>query len=107
DAVRRSTKQIHPELRRIARLLPRSVATPRTLWLARRLSGLARKGADDVAVVEVAPELTVRVHRPPGEHPTTGLLWIHPGGYVMGTASMHDAFCRRLARELGATVAAV
>jgi acetyl esterase/lipase len=35
------------------------------------------------------------------------LLWVHGGGYVIGTAAQEDAFCRRFADELGAVVAAV
>ena len=35
------------------------------------------------------------------------LLWIHGGGYVIGSAAQDDELCRRFARELGATVAAV
>lgn len=35
------------------------------------------------------------------------LLWIHGGGYVLGSAAMDDALCRRLADELGILVAAV
>jgi acetyl esterase/lipase len=35
------------------------------------------------------------------------LLWIHGGGYVMGTAAMDDKTCTRFASELGAIVAAV
>lgn len=35
------------------------------------------------------------------------LLWIHGGGYVLGSAAMDDGLCRRLAEELGILVAAV
>jgi acetyl esterase/lipase len=34
-------------------------------------------------------------------------LWIHGGGYVIGTAQQDDELCRRFARVLGVTVAAV
>jgi len=50
----------------------------------------------------------VRLHRPAGaEQPGPALLWIHGGGYVLGTAQQDDDVCRRFARELGVTVAAV
>ena len=50
----------------------------------------------------------VRLHRPDGVSQSgAALLWIHGGGYVMGTAQQDDAVCRRFARELGVTVAAV
>jgi acetyl esterase/lipase len=36
-----------------------------------------------------------------------GLLWIHGGGYVIGTATQDDALCRHLSNEVGILVAAV
>ena len=45
--------------------------------------------------------------RPASANPAPALLWIHGGGYVMGTAKQDDRLCRRFARELGVTVAAV
>jgi acetyl esterase/lipase len=35
------------------------------------------------------------------------MLWIHGGGYVIGTAGQDDAVCRHFAEELGIIVAAV
>jgi acetyl esterase/lipase len=35
------------------------------------------------------------------------LLWIHGGGYVIGSAAQDDDLCRRYARELGAIIASV
>jgi acetyl esterase/lipase len=35
------------------------------------------------------------------------LLWIHGGGYVIGSAAQDDAVCRRFADQLGIVVAAV
>ena len=50
----------------------------------------------------------MRLHRPDGvSRPGPALLWIHGGGYVIGTAQQDDELCRRFARELGVTVAAV
>jgi acetyl esterase/lipase len=50
----------------------------------------------------------VRLHRPVGvSQSAPALLWIHGGGYVIGTAQQDDPVCRRFARELGITVAAV
>ena len=50
----------------------------------------------------------MRLHRPAGvSQPGPALLWIHGGGYVIGTAQQDDELCRRFARELGVTVAAV
>lgn len=120
---------IHPELRGMARVLPRG-ATERSLMAVRRIGDAAdraqtwigrRRGSisttssgtasTGTAAIEVAPvgAAGVRLHRPPawrdGPHPA--LLWIHGGGYVIGTASQEDDFCARVAAELGAVVAAV
>lgn len=49
----------------------------------------------------------IRVHQPPGGGSGSGVLWIHGGGYVLGTAAMDDPLCQRLAHVLDTTVAAV
>jgi acetyl esterase/lipase len=107
---------IHPELRTLAKVLPRGLST-RTVRVVRRLEGLQaraeqrsrRSGKHQGPEVIDLGGAGLRVHRPrlavPG--PLPALLWIHGGGYVIGTAAQEDAFCRRFANELGAVVAAV
>jgi acetyl esterase/lipase len=52
--------------------------------------------------------IKVRLHRPVGvSTPAPALLWIHGGGYIMGSARQDDMLCRRFARTLGITVAAL
>ena len=52
--------------------------------------------------------LGLRLHRPiGGSEPTAALLWLHGGGYVMGSAQQDDALCHRFSRALGLTVASV
>ena len=99
----------HPDLRRVARLAPQGLIGPRSLRLIRALSGLQRsKSHDDIEVLVLGSGVGVRLHRPIAvSQPTPALLWIHGGGYVMGTAQQDDALCRRFTRELGITVAAV
>lgn len=104
------TASIHPELRRIARVLPRGSLGPRALQVIRRVERLAaRRPPPDDVTVERAGSVPVRVHRPP--HADDGalpaLLWIHGGGYVLGLAAQDDALCRDYARRLGALVVAV
>ena len=103
------TSPIHPELRGVARLLPRRAVSERSLPFIRFLTGLlARRRPDDVELHSVG-DVSVRLHRPPrssgGALPA--ILWIHGGGYVIGSAAQDDAICRRFAVELGAIVAAV
>jgi acetyl esterase/lipase len=100
---------VHPDLRRIARLAPRQLVSPRSLRLIRALSGLTQRGsASDVEVITLGSGAGVRLFRPAGAtEPGPALLWIHGGGYVIGTAQQDDGLCRRFSRKLGITVASV
>src|SRR4051794_35650800 len=62
-----------------------------------------------VEVLTLSSGVGIRLHRPSSGSTATGpgLLWIHGGGYVIGSAAQDDVICRRFAHELGATVAAV
>jgi acetyl esterase/lipase len=101
--------EFHPDLRRIARFLPRRTFTPRTLRLLRTFVALrGRGGPQDVEVVALGDGVGVRVHKPVGSGaPLAALLWIHGGCYVVGSASQDDNLCRRFARTLGIMVASV
>ncbi len=100
----------HPDLRRVAAVLPRRAVGPRMLPVVRALRGVERlrRPGPGVAVEALGP-ISVRVHRPPSRAtaPYPAVLWIHGGGYVIGSAAQDDAVCRHLAHELGALVAAV
>ena len=100
----------HPDLRRVARFAPTHQLGPRTLRLVRALSSVLPRGKnpDGVEALILRSGVGVRLHRPSGvSRPGPALLWIHGGGYVIGTAKQDDRLCRRFARELGVTVAAV
>jgi acetyl esterase/lipase len=97
----------HPELRRMARFLPRTGVTPRTLKVMRALEWLPIGVYKDVEALTLTSGRHVRLHRPPGNDASpAALLWIHGGGYVVGRPQHSDEFCRRLSRKLGITVAA-
>jgi acetyl esterase/lipase len=108
---------VHPDLRRVARITPRTLVTPRTLPLMRAVSALiARLGGtgapDGVEVITLGSGAGVRLFRPVHEaggvtETAPALLWIHGGGYVVGTAQQDDAVCRRFSSRLGITVASV
>ncbi|WP_163801504.1 alpha/beta hydrolase [Mycolicibacterium sediminis] len=94
----------------MARRLPRTVITKRSLPVLRTLSkAMDRKAAPtDVEVLTLSSGVGVRLHRPAGATaPGPAVLWIHGGGYVIGSPSQDDAGCRKLADQLGVTVAAV
>ncbi|MDZ7674803.1 MAG: alpha/beta hydrolase [Acidimicrobiales bacterium] len=103
-----SRSAYHPELRRAAPFLPRRAVSERTLGLTRWLTQRLLRGASDDIEVHDVGDIHVRLHRPPrGDGPHPALLWIHGGGFVMGTAAQDDRTCRGIAEELGAVVASV
>lgn len=100
----------HPDLRRTARFLPRGGIGRRTLPVLQTLTGMqGRRTPGDVEVLGLPSGAGVRIFRPPNRptEPGPALLWIHGGGYVIGTAAQDDRLCRRFSAELGATVASV
>lgn len=100
----------HPDLRRTARFLPRGGVGPRLLPALQALGAAqGRRTPAGVQIVALPSGATVRVFRPP-HLPTAdspALLWIHGGGYIIGTAAQDDRLCRRFSAELGVTVASV
>ncbi|MFI7670668.1 alpha/beta hydrolase [Nocardia sp. NPDC049526] len=101
-----NTSPFHPDLRLAATLLPSAVVTPSLLPLIRRVT--SANGKDTTEVARIGDGVSVRVHRPAGARSrTAGVLWIHGGGYVLGTAEQNDALCCHFAAELGAVVVAV
>jgi acetyl esterase/lipase len=104
---------VHPDLRRIARIAPRRIVGPWSLPVMRALAGLTERilspgASGDVEVITLGSGAGVWLYRPPGATgPTPALLWIHGGGYVIGTAKQDDRLCRRFSRRLNITVASV
>ena len=64
---------------------------------------------DDVASVEdrEAGGVRVRVYRPAAEVALPGLVWLHGGGWVVGSLTSHDGLCRALAARTPCVVIAV
>lgn len=97
----------HPELQRIARFVPKRPVGPRSLPFMRAvtaaLAQLPARGAERLRVGQVG----VRLYRPPRSDARPALLWIHGGGFVIGTAAQDDRVCRELAKRLEVVVAAV
>jgi acetyl esterase/lipase len=103
------SSEFHPDLRRVAKFIPKQAVTPVTFPIVRMLTRLqGRHVPRDVEVLTLPSGVGVRLYRPTGASvPGPALLWIHGGGYVIGTPAQDDVLCRRFARELGATVASV
>ena len=104
-----NSQGFHPDLRVIARVLPSGAFNRRTLPVIRALTRLqARRSPKDVDVTGLPSGISVRLHRPPRpDNAGAALLWIHGGGYVIGSAAQDDRLCRRFADRLGVPVVAV
>jgi len=104
-----SESSFDPEYQSVARFLPRGIARPWNLRLIRMLGALAglRSDPQDVELAETGAGV-VRVHRPAGggDEVLPAVLWLHGGGFLIGTPKQDDALCRQIANELGAIVAA-
>jgi acetyl esterase/lipase len=99
--------EIHPDLRRVARFAPRQIVYPWSLPLLRRLPMGNRSSDDGVDVVDLPSGAGARLYRPTAAAaPTAALLWIHGGGYLLGSPEQDDALCRRYVQRLGIVVAA-
>ncbi|WP_264011582.1 alpha/beta hydrolase [[Mycobacterium] manitobense] len=103
------SEPFHPDLRARARVLPRGAFNRYTLPIIRPLSRLqARLAPRGAAAAVLSSGATIRLHRPShGGDGSGALLWVHGGGYVIGSAAQDDRLCQRFADRLGVPVAAV
>ena len=101
---------INPELRRIARFVPRQMVYSWSLPLLKRLPTslmLRKPRTDGVEVLTLPSGAGVRLYRPANATTATpALLWIHGGGYLIGSPEQDDILCRRFVERLGIVVAA-
>ena len=104
-----SESPFDPEYRSAARFLPRGIARSWNLALIRMIGALTSRGADpDDVQIEHTGAGSIRVHRPAsaGDEPLPAVLWLHGGGFLIGSPKQDDALCRQIADELGALVVA-
>ncbi len=111
---RRALAPVAPELRNWQLLLPVELANERTLPIGRRVLGRSTACAPGVTSREVevtaagGGRVRTLVYEPAGRtRPSGAVLWIHGGGYVMGTPEMSNDWCSRMATDLGVLVANV
>ncbi|MFT5134900.1 MAG: acetyl esterase/lipase [Gammaproteobacteria bacterium] len=75
--------------------------------LAPEITGVSTSD-HQVSGIDGAPDLLLRVYAPVDAANTLpGLLWIHGGGYVMGSVAQDDYQCRTLVKNSGCVVASV
>lgn len=101
--------RIDPSLRTITKFTPRmNLENPVVLTLAAGLTaimpGRRVEGVERRTVRE--GDLRLRVYVPKNRT-GAGLLWLHGGGLVIGSAAMDDRFCGETARDLGVTIVSV
>lgn len=100
--------EIHPDLRRVARFIPRQVVYRWSLPVLKRMPIPRLASNEGVEVLTLPSGAGVRLYRPAGAGADTpALLWIHGGGYLIGSPEQDDALCRRYVERLGCVVAAV
>ena len=61
----------------------------------------------DLAIPSAGGEIPVRVYRPEGDGPLPIVVWLHGGGWAMGSIDTYDAPVRALANAAGALVVSV
>ena len=64
------------------------------------------KAIEELTVPGATGDMPARVYRPHGEGPTSTMLFIHGGGFVVGDIDAYDLQARTLAEKSGATVIA-
>jgi acetyl esterase/lipase len=103
----------HPDLTR-ARFMPGTSATRGNRRLLRAITRIGRnRPPADGELVDLGNGASVRVHRPLAAPATDagerrpGILYLHGGGLIIGSAVQGDPLCRRLADELGAVAVSV
>lgn len=103
--------KVHPQLRpTIERFPPFPVHNRLFLALIRGLSALRRTPPAEAGITITQHQLehaAVRIYRPAGSLSGAGLIWIHGGGLIMGSASMNDRECSAYARNLQLVVVSV
>ncbi|MEH6795474.1 MAG: alpha/beta hydrolase [Rhodococcus sp. (in: high G+C Gram-positive bacteria)] len=108
---------LDPELAAAITMLPSAdfsdIQSARSTFIALIDAMLADLSMDGVSVRELtvpgldgAPDVVVRFFTPEHvEGPLPVLVWIHGGGFAVGTASSSDPYCVDVVRELGFAVA--
>lgn len=109
-AARMRYSDVDPELRTLARVLPKSYAVHKGLSRPRAVMNLAGRigRVRGVEVARVNADVTVRIHRrATSSERGPAMLWIHGGATLMGSATQDDRLCRKLVNFTDVTVVAV
>jgi acetyl esterase len=106
---------VHPQVREILDATkdaprPESIEQARAQYDAGCLTYVGPAEPVERVSDEDADGVRVRVFAPKGAsdaEPLPAVLWIHGGGWILGTIDAHDALCRALCNAAGAVVVSV
>lgn len=112
-----ATSPIHPELKKIARRIPRFTLNNSTAWVANTLMSWmpVPRTPKDITIENVvikgqdAQTIRLRIYKPasPPAAPIPVLVWLHGGGYVIGKPEMDDRLCAEYVRSAGIMIVSV
>jgi acetyl esterase/lipase len=109
---------VDPELAAILDHIPAPVLTAETLGQIRAMSARASANLPQFSTLsmseriipgpEGAPDVRLLIHLPtPVQEELPALLWIHGGGYIMGSADAEDLMAKSIVSAIGCAVVAV
>jgi acetyl esterase len=105
---------VHPQVQEILDAgrdlpAPSSVEEAREQYAAGCMTYVGMAEPVDRVSDEDADGVRVRVFVPKDapEEPLPAVLWIHGGGWILGTIDAHDALCRALCNAVGAVVVSI
>ena len=110
------THRVNPELLPILEQIPDLDIRPETLPAIREFSAQMRPPTVADQFVSFADEtikgsntnpIKLRIYRPQTTDTLPVLLWIHGGGYVLGSYDADDGLCQRFAKEANCVVVSV
>ncbi|HCK65550.1 MAG TPA: alpha/beta hydrolase [Anaerolineae bacterium] len=115
--MKKDFSKIHPQLQQSAKMFPNLTYSKLNVWLINLLSRFmpASKPPQDVSIENVfitgkhdKQKIRLRIYKPKSSNEAMPvLLWIHGGGYILGSPEQDDVSCIQYARELGITVVSV
>ena len=117
STVKNQNSNLHPDLQKTARKIPKFLFKHNTLWVIKWLLKWmpALKTPADMCVENIfisgedgQTKIRLRIYKPKSITALTPvLIWLHGGGYVMGKPEMDDRRCAHFVRELGVAVVSV
>jgi acetyl esterase/lipase len=105
------TDKIHPEIRRTYKYIPPLPFHNRKFLFAINFLLEMRPKAKSDSEVRIEEKrltnATIRIYKPCDKLSGAGLLWVHGGGLISGTAGANDPECSAYARDLKLVVVSV